>query len=75
MYTLQPNERKVTETELQQIWDRLRKERCIYNGCTNVELKKKYGNNVRHVAGFGWVVRTEQVMPDLPFATLWKHSS
>lgn len=49
---------KVTPDELETVWKALRTRNEIYNGCTDVELRRIYGNdNVKHVMGDGWYKR------------------
>lgn len=43
----------VTQKELEEIWAM----RPIYNGMTDAELSKRYGDHVYRVAGEGWFIR------------------
>jgi hypothetical protein len=45
----------VPEAVLQEIWAM----RPVYNGMTNVELAKRYGDRVYHVPGGTWYLRSE----------------
>ena len=48
---------QIAMSELEELWAALRHQGIWYNGCTHVALKERYGDNVIHVMGYGWMKR------------------
>lgn len=54
--TLAPDEREITDEEFE--WAKQQsRERGLWNGCTDFYLRERFGDRLRHIMGFGWVVR------------------
>ena len=50
----------VSMRELRQVWAYLREQDVCFNGCTNAELIRRYGEeNIKHKMGDGWYKRVE----------------
>ena len=55
--TLADDEREVGHDEIDWALDQARAARGIFNGCIHHYLTERYGDRLRHIMGFGWVVK------------------
>ena len=51
-----PQETQVSLKEIMAIGQELNAKRICFAGCTDAALHDRYGDAVRHIAGYGWVV-------------------
>jgi hypothetical protein len=66
LFTEDETDREVPLSELKQIWERARRDGTIYNGCTEDELRRRYGSRLARSPS-GWLVRGRRAT--LPAAT------
>jgi hypothetical protein len=55
--SLAPDERKATSAETDQALADAEANGGIFNGCINYYLHQRFGDCVRHIMGYGWVIR------------------